>query len=184
VTETRMGDWMQTFGGRQFWPLDPRPEEIFLDDIAHALSLQCRYAGHCLEFYSTAQHSVLLARAVRDAGGTMNEQRWALLHDAPEAYLVDVPRPLKGHLVGYREAEDRVMAAVAERFGLSPAMPSIVHEFDGRIIGDERSNLAPCCVPWETHHEPLGIVVAPWSPAVAKQLFLEVIGHLRIEAMP
>lgn len=54
----RAGDWMQTFTGRQFWPMDPRPEDLDILDIAHALSLLCRFGGHCQRFYSVAEHSV------------------------------------------------------------------------------------------------------------------------------
>src|ERR1700693_75116 len=60
----RKGDWIQTFTGRQFWPLDPRPEEVCIEDIAHGLSNECRFAGQCRSFYSVAQHSVLCARNV------------------------------------------------------------------------------------------------------------------------
>jgi len=178
MTETRIGDWMQTFTGRQFWPLDPRPDEIFIEDIAHALSMQCRYAGHCLRFYSVAEHSVLLSRAVRDACGGLAEQRWALLHDASEAYLVDVPRPVKPHLTGYRDAEAKVMAAVCERFDLSPWMPSLVHEFDGRIIGDERVNLSESAEPWTTSHEPLGVRLRNYDPEAAEGFFLVAFDSL------
>lgn len=48
------GDWIQTYTNKQFWPLDPRPEDVCIEDIAHALSLQCRFTGHVREFYSTA----------------------------------------------------------------------------------------------------------------------------------
>src|SRR5690606_29748913 len=102
LVPTRKGDWMQTFTGRRFWPLDPRPDEICIEDIAHALSMQCRYAGHCLSFYSVAEHSVLLSQHVAEPF-----RRWALLHDASEAYLVDVPRPIKGDLSNYRAVEAR-----------------------------------------------------------------------------
>ena len=72
----RKGNWMQTFTGRQFWPADPRADEIDIRDIAHALSMQCRYAGHCTQFYSVAEHCVLLANAIPE------QKLWALLHDA------------------------------------------------------------------------------------------------------
>ena len=83
----RKGDWMQTHSGIQFWPLDPRPEDILIEDIAHALSNQCRFAGHCCFHYSVAQHSVLVSENV-----PAQDAMWGLLHDAGEAYLVDLPR--------------------------------------------------------------------------------------------
>lgn len=169
---TRQGDWMQTYSGRQFWPLDPRPDEIFVEDIAHALSMQCRYAGHCLRFYSVAEHSVLLSEWVERDGMGIDAARWALLHDASEAYLVDVPRPVKPFLGGYREAEARVMAAVAERFGLSDTMPASVHEADNRIIADERINLSFSVTPWNFAPLALGIRLSCWLPNQAKGAFL------------
>lgn len=170
----RIGDWMQTFQGRQFWPLDPCQHEIDIVDIAHALSMQCRYAGHCLRFYSVAEHSVHLARYVSPPN-----RLWALLHDASEAYLVDVPRPVKPFLTGYREAERRVMEAVCGRFGLDAAMPAEVHEADNRIIGDERANLSACVAEWDSPPVPLGIELAYWTPEEAERAFLDMFRMLR-----
>jgi hypothetical protein len=90
ATRDRRGDWMQTFTGRAFYPLDPRPEDIDPVDIAHALSLICRYGGHSSRFYSVAEHCVLMSHAVAP-----EHALWALLHDATEAYLGDMIRPLK-----------------------------------------------------------------------------------------
>lgn len=165
----RIGDWMQTYTGRKFWPMDPRSDEIFIEDIAHSLSLQCRYAGHCLRFYSVAEHSVHLARHLRWQG--VDVALWALLHDASEAYLVDVPRPVKPHLPGYKEAEAKVMAAVCERFGLAAEMPAVVHDADNRIIGDELVNLAP--MDWHARYtDPLGVNIRCWYPEQAREEFL------------
>lgn len=169
---TRRGDWMQVRSGRQFWPLDARADEVDIGDIAHSLAMQCRYAGHCLRFYSVAEHSVLLARWVARMGATADVMLWALLHDASEAYLVDVPRPVKPFLAGYKDSERRVMAAVCERFGLPPEMPAIVHEADTRIIGDERANMAQCVEPWASTGEPLGIRLEYWIPEQAEREFL------------
>ncbi|WP_210202651.1 hypothetical protein [Sinorhizobium sp. BJ1] len=166
----RLGDFMQVASGRKFWPMDPRSDEVFIEDIAHSLSLQCRYAGHCLRFYSVAEHSVHLARHLRWQG--VDVSLWALLHDASEAYLVDVPRPVKPYLPGYKEAESRVMAAVCERFGLAAEMPPQVHESDNRIIADEvAANLAT--MDWHArYNEPLGVNIRCWYPEQAREEFL------------
>ncbi|PKA40469.1 hypothetical protein CWR43_28260 [Rhizobium sullae] len=166
----RRGDFLQTYRGGKFWPIDPRSEEVFIEDIAHSLSLQCRYAGHCHRFYSVAEHSVLMARHLRWEG--MDVALWALLHDASEAYLVDVPRPLKRHLPGYKEAEAKVMAAVCERFSLEKEMPAVVHDADTRIIGDELVNMAP--MDWHDRYagQELGVTLRYWSPAKAETEFL------------
>ncbi|WP_080662516.1 HNH endonuclease [Sinorhizobium meliloti] len=165
----RVGQWMQTYTGRKFWPMDPRADEVFIEDIAHSLSLQCRYAGHCLRFYSVAEHSVHLARHLRWQG--VDVALWALLHDASETYLVDVPRPVKPHLAGYKDAEAKVMAAVCERFGLAAEMPKQVHDADNRIIGDELVNLAP--MEWHARYtDPLGVNIRCWYPEQAREEFL------------
>lgn len=132
----RKGDWMQTYTGRAFWPLDPRVDEIDIEDIAHALALQCRYAGHSLEFYSVAEHSCHVSDYC-----SPDMALWGLLHDASEAYLTDVVRPIKGHLDGYRAIEAHVMAAVARRFGLVDCMPAEVKRLDNAILANERDQI-------------------------------------------
>jgi hypothetical protein len=166
----RHGDFMQTFLGRKFWPMDPRADEVFIEDIAHSLSLQCRYAGHCHRFYSVAEHSVLMARHLRWEG--VDVALWALLHDASEAYLVDIPRPVKPYLGGYKEAEAKVMAVVAERFDLAPEMPAVVHDADNRIIADELANMTP--MDWHARYagQELGVQLRYWSPARASEEFM------------
>ncbi len=173
---SRTGDFMQTFSGKKFFPLDPRADEVFIEDIAHSLSLQCRYAGHCLRFYSVAEHSVLMARKLRWEG--VDVALYALLHDAAEAYTVDVPRPLKRHLVGYKEAEAKVMAAIAERFGLADEMPAVVHDADNRIIADELVNLVP--MDWHARYagQELGVELKYWSPEKAREEFMATFDAL------
>ncbi|QCO18881.1 phosphohydrolase (plasmid) [Azospirillum brasilense] len=164
----RRGDWMQTATGRQFWPLDPRPSEVYIEDIAHSLAHQCRYAGHCLSFYSAAQHSVIVSDALPPEFAL-----WGLLHDASEAYLVDVPRPVKPFLPGYKDAEAAVMRAVCVRFGLTLEMPKTVKVADERALADEKHQLmAPSVVPWALRYPPLGVRIDPLPPEAAKALFL------------
>lgn len=171
---SRHGDFMQTYSARKFWPLDARHEEIHIEDIAHALAMQCRYGGHCERFYSVAEHSVLMARSV-----SHENAMWALLHDAAEAYLADVPRPLKRYLPGYKEAEAKVMAAICERFGLPSAMPAEVHDADNRILADEIvQNMRPMA--WHGEHtNPLGVKLEYWSPEEAEDQFLAMFVWLQ-----
>src|SRR5579885_2784587 len=86
----RHGDWIQTYCGVAFYPLDPRPEEILIEDIAHALSMLCRFTGHVKRFYSVAQHCVYVSHRCDP-----KDALWGLLHDAAEAYLNDISRPVK-----------------------------------------------------------------------------------------
>lgn len=175
---TRRGDWQQVYTGRAFWPLDPRPEEIDIHDIAHALSMQCRYGGHCRRFYSVAEHSIHLSHVV-----PLCDALWGLLHDASEAYLVDIPRPLKRSMEDYRRWEGILMQVVAERFGLPLPMPDSVALADVRILTNERQqNMVPMRVgqlAWgNTGAEIPKLVLRYLSPGVAERRFLARFAEL------
>lgn len=166
----RTGDWIQTFTGKKFWPLDPQPSEVDIRDIAHALSLQCRYAGHCRAFYSVAEHSIHVSNHLLEYGKDV--ALWGLLHDAAEAYVVDVPRPLKRFLPGYAQAEQRVMDAICVRYGLPAQIPAVVKAVDNRILADEkRQNMAD--LDWDYVPGPaIGVTLQFMSPAHAEAEFL------------
>lgn len=173
----REGGWIQTYTGRQFWPLDPKPEEIFIEDIAHALSMKCRYGGHTRCFYSVAEHSVLVARQLP---GKLKLA--GLLHDASEAYLADVPRPLKKCLSGFHHIERAIEEAVAERFGLQGPWADEVHKVDDQLLATEKAaimELAPA--PWCELPEPLKITLPLWPPFYAEKMFLHTFGELTQE---
>lgn len=121
LSAERRGDWIQTFSGKKFWPLDPRPEDVALADIAHALAMTCRFGGHTRSFYSVAQHCGIVSALVGDSPERLCLP--ALLHDAAEAYLVDMPRPIKRQpeLAALKKIEARIEVAIAERFGFDPA---------------------------------------------------------------
>ena len=135
-----MNDWMQTYTGKVFRPLNSEANKIDILDIAHALSMKCRFNGHCKEFYSVAEHSVRVASIISSPN-----KLWALLHDAPEAYLPDLLGPIKGNFfIGeggrvesgqpqpdgkwssdygvwmrtFTEVEDEIMQLIARKFGL------------------------------------------------------------------
>lgn len=173
TNDNRIGSWMQTYSGLKFWPLDPREDEVDIRDIAHSLSMQCRYGGHSLRFYSVAEHSVHMARMVSPENAL-----WALLHDAAEAYVADVPRPLKRHLPGYKEVEARVMASICDHFDLAHEMPAEVHEADERILSDEiHQNMES--MEWHNRHaSPLGVALEFWTPPVAELYFMDAFRKL------
>ncbi len=110
--------WMQTYHGNRFYPEDVKSSVFCIEDIAHALSNICRFGGHIKKFYSVAQHSVLVADIVRANGGTVEQELWALMHDSAEAYMVDVPTPVKIILKGYKEKEIEVLSAIEKSLGL------------------------------------------------------------------
>lgn len=161
--------WIQTFTGRQFWPLDPRPEDVDILDIAHALALKCRYSGHTRRFYSVAEHSVYVSRMV-----PAEHALAALLHDAGEAYLPDVPRPVKPHLPGYKEIEDRLDSVIAAKFGAAWPWAEAIHVEDATILADEKRDLMdPEAAPWHLPYPPSGVRIEGWDWEQAKWQFLK-----------
>jgi uncharacterized protein len=181
--EWSRGDWMQTFTGRRFYPLDPRPDEIDPADIAHALSLLCRYGGHVDRFYSVAEHCLLMSQAVAPEHALA-----ALLHDATEAYVCDVPRPLKRQLARYREIEEQVWYAIAYRYRLDVDLPAEVKEADNRILLTERAALLSRAEIWTLTAESLDGSIVPLqalpvdvrgvAPAEAERLYLDRLEEL------
>lgn len=167
---------MQLSGGRPFWPLDPRQEDIDINSIAHALGNMCRYNGHAKRFLSVAEHSVHICRWIKKAGHDDETALWGLLHDAPEALgLADIVRPVKPYITGYKALERDVMDAVCDRFGLSHEEPAIVKEADNRILRDEYEQaMDESVLPWGFPDDrPLGVTLEFWSPGEAKVAFLQ-----------
>lgn len=173
----RHGDWLQTYTGKAFFPFDPRPEDIDIEDIAHALSHQCRYGGHTSRFYSVAEHCVILSTKVEPQYALA-----ALMHDCAEAYLVDIPRPVKYSLVGYKELEVLVEKAIAAKFNLQYPWPEQVMAFDTRMIRDEGNELMGGGVnDWNKYGETLDARPFGVTPIVAKQAFLRRFHELHQE---
>lgn len=204
-TSPRIGDWMQTYTGRAFWPLDPRADEIDILDIAHALSHQCRYAGHCKRFYSVAEHSIWCAVVAVIPGSDFNTFRdindaavmarsrlrpehapiarlafAALLHDAAEAYLVDLPRPVKASMPDYRLAEARLEALIFRRYGLA-SHPN-VKTLDERMLATEaKALMATPPMDWALSAAPYTIparLLGTSSIDTVESLFLWLAGSL------
>lgn len=164
---------IQTFTGRFVRPLDLRSADISLQDIAHALAQQCRFSGHTSTFYSVAQHSVLASLMVAKVG-SLSDQLWALMHDASEAYLVDLPSPLKKSVPfgkGYRAAERKAMVSICEAFNLPLDEPPLVKWADRQLVLMEKRDLMPDSPPW-AEDEISKEKIIPWSAELAKTKFL------------
>lgn len=122
-------DYIRTFSGTEFTIFEPQIKQIMIIDIAHALSHLCRYGGHSNKFYSVAQHSIATSYLVKPENALCG-----LLHDATEAYLVDMPKPIKYKMDNYRIMEDNLYAVIAEKFNLPLVIPDNVHEIDSKMI--------------------------------------------------
>jgi uncharacterized protein len=179
------GCWKQTYTGRSVNPLRMRPEDFDLRDIAHALSLKCRYGGHCREFYSVAEHSVRIDGVLQGQGEPIEVVRWGLAHDCAEAYLGDVASPVKRmpELDGYRLAEEHNLAMLAERYRLGWPIPAAVHVADRRMLMTEKRDLmGPEPAPWMIDAEPYDdVAIEPWRPAVAERRFAAEWKRLGLE---
>lgn len=163
-------NFITTIGGRRFWPMDPRAEDIDVRDIAHALSLICRFNGHVREFYSVAQHSLLVSYHLPEEIAL-----YGLLHDAAEAYVGDMSGPLKHdpRMQHYDECDDRLQDLIYRRFGLVQAEPAQIKSVDRLLICDEARELTPLATrPPALSGPGLGIRISPMPPEEARHAFL------------
>ncbi len=174
--DQRQGPFQVNASGGRWWPLDPRPEDFEIGDIAHHLAMSCRYGGATRFFYSVAEHSVLVSRFVPPEFALH-----ALLHDAAEAVVSDVIRPLKTlpAFDEFRRVEAVVADRIAQRFGLvwSPEAHALVDAIDRRIPIDECLALIPNGEEYLRAKgydltQKLGADVAAFSPERAEIAFL------------
>lgn len=170
---------IMTCSGRFFSYIDTQPDSIDISDIAHALSMTCRFAGQTLRFYSVAEHSVRVSEVCdpRDALA-------GLLHDAAEAYLTDMPSPAKRLLPDYKVLEQRVFCAIARKFGVPSEIPASVKHADGVLLATEARDLcAPGWEYWGLPHVPLDQRIVVWTQEEAKARFLDRFACLNRKAM-
>jgi len=176
-------NYISVHSGISFPFTKPKAEHFDINDIAHSLSLQCRYNGHCAEFYSVAEHSVHVSKWVASETGSARKAFDALMHDGSEAYICDVPRPIKPFLdPGYGALEHTVEMALAKKYGLTFPWCNEIKVADSRICLDEyrhlfEARLGPCT--WTLpFSEPLGIRLDLWEPKEAKRQFLSQFANL------
>ena len=138
--------YITTVTGIHFYPLNPNPKDIDIEDIAHALSLICRSNGHFRHFYSVAQHCIACAEEAIERGYSPEVILGCLLHDASEAYLCDVTRPVKKHIPQYLQAEEKLQEVIWKRFigrELTDAEKKLIFEIDDDILSMEFHLLMP-----------------------------------------
>lgn len=177
-----MNRYFQTFNGKRVHPFSPNTDEILIEDVAHSLSQQCRFLGHTRSLYTVAQHSVLVSEMV-----PRGDALWGLLHDASEAYMGDLPAPIKRdrRMQFYRIAEDHLLACIVQKFGLPPEMPESVKRADKILLATEFRDvtnvddlewvIAECgCEPAES------LWITPWAPAVVEHRFLTRFQELTV----
>lgn len=177
MTETTLyqveDGWIETYTGQQFHFANPQPSEIHIEDIAHALSLLCRYNGHTKRFYSVAEHSILISQWLL-FNGYEDLALTGLLHDGAEAYIGDMPRPIKVTMPEFKRLEERIDRAVSLRFGTAYPFPPIVKELDTRILVDERKQVMnPSPNKWGTDDlEGISVEMDLWQPQDVEKIFL------------
>jgi len=166
-----MSPTILTHSGLSFNLLEPNPDLIEIEDIAHALSNLCRFTGHTNRFYSVAEHSVRASQHVhRDFAFE------ALLHDATEAYLGDVSSPLKAQLHEYRNIEFRLDCCIRQHFGLPMKQSYQVKQADLAMLATERAHLMPATGehwPLLDGIEPAAPIHITWVPNQAFDFFMD-----------
>ena len=162
------GHWITTYTGKKFHFLDPQPDEIDIIDIAHHLSLVCRFVGACREFYSVAEHSVRVAEIVPD-----EYKLHALLHDASEAYIPDLPRPEKAEIPKFKLIENVILQAIWDKY-----VPNnwrldlrIIKEADNILLATEARDLMDNTNDWAELPKPLIEIIQPLLSTEAERLF-------------
>lgn len=189
--------FMNTISGKRVNPFDIQPDTIDLHDIAHALSMKCRFNGHCKEFYSVAEHSILVARAC-----PAKYRAIGLLHDAAEAYICDVIRPMKPHvqffkdhvapgmhLGSYRDLEHEITMRILAKFipgYVFNALPVAVQRANLSMLATEQAALMPSDLWSDLDEAPLfpEDIIGPLTPSRAEAKFIALAEELGLIAPP
>ena len=166
--------WIETFSGQRFHYLSPSDDEIDIRDIAHALSLMCRFGGHCRKFYSVAQHSIHVMNLV-----PAEYKLEGLLHDAAEAYISDIPRPIKNDLVNFKDMENVIEEAIIKKFNVTQRNHSVIKKADNIMLATEaRDLMATNLEDWAKLPDPLKGKIRPLRWYTAEANFLKAFEEL------
>lgn len=171
-------EWMMLSNGNKFYPLEPDIELIEIHDIAISLSLMCRYIGKTQVYYSVAEHSVHVSHLVSPKNAF-----WGLMHDAAEAYVGDMPWPIKLYVPKFVEIENQILKLIAEKYGLNWPIPIEIKTIDSGIIVDEMLEFFNYGGPFSTKRCMTGKKIRAWTPDQAKRIFLNRFFQLRGELL-
>lgn len=176
----RKGGSIQTFTGVIFFPLDPRAEEVNLEDVAHALSNKARFTGHTRKLYTTCEHSYRVSKHLESQGASLMNQYIGLHHDDSDAYLPDIPTPLKymPEFAWFREVEKKVEAVCYEKFGCVVEDYSPIKNSDIVLLLTEKRDLMPAKNGnWKHAYTqeaiPAPYFIEPWRPEEAEARYLD-----------
>lgn len=181
--------WIQTHTGKKFFPFEPESQDIDIKDIAHSLSLICRYNGHCKTFYSVAEHCIRVSEIVSE-----KNKLWGLLHDAAETYLGDICHPIKKYFcinyncfgdgtIPFDCYEDAILYKVADKFNLTwetpYGFPQEVHNADKILASTEKRDLLVYDLQWCDLPEPLSDKIKPqYDSRIVEKAFLDTYHYL------
>lgn len=172
----RIGDWMQLLDGRRFYPLDFRVEDVDVEDIAYGLARESRFNGKYkreIPFYSVAHHSIIGSRLI--------QKEFAfdfLMHDASEAYLKDLPKPVKNLLPEYSKLENKIQKIILQKFNLSLIKIPEIKEVDDRMLYTEKRDIMQKEI-WKADIKPFDFKITEfWTPQEAYIKFMERFNEL------
>lgn len=164
--------WIRTYSGGKVYFFEPEKSYINIEDIAHALSLICRFNGAVSDFYSVCQHSCLVADAVFEETGNKRLAYAGLLHDASEAFISDIPSPFKAHFPGFKEIEVKMEEWLSKSFGFEYPFDPIIKKHDLRALSTEMRDLMTISDN-EALPEPYPEIICPLNWSESKRIFLE-----------
>lgn len=159
---------IRTISGKWVNVFEPTEDMFLIEDIAHALSHQCRFSGHLKYFYSVAQHSIECYRIACEQKLDKKELLTALMHDSSEAYLVDIPRPIKKQFPQYKIIENNVMTILSTKFNFTWPLSENIKKIDDIMLDTEWNNLMINDISY----------LDVYSQSYAKELFLKIFNEL------
>lgn len=179
-------NWTETYSGQKVGFPFPEPESIKIQDIAHGLSQVCRFSGQCSHFYSVAQHSLNMAIELHKRGCGPRLLLLGLLHDASEAYIGDIPSPLKRLIPAYREIEKTLQQAIWTGLHITPPAQwekAVIKRADELLLGYEAERLMMCSDSWNQRYIKGKMRLSPkhfdyTQPAIIESQFLTAFTSL------